>query len=136
MKEYMTSFGVPITSKVVGGTMEELQDSISEKLSAMNEKDFPSLENVLTEDEKQARGLKMKNQCIIHLPKPGRLRKGVLLSSEPLYLVDFCRGGDRFLAELTKRQILDLLEGDGIILIHLQASIDEEGNWREREVRL
>lgn len=52
MKEYMTSFGVPITSKVVGGTMEELQDSISEKLSAMNEKDFSSLENVLTEDEK------------------------------------------------------------------------------------
>ena len=52
MKEYMTSFGVPITSKVVGGTMEELQDSISEKLSAMNEKDFLSLENVLTEDEK------------------------------------------------------------------------------------
>lgn len=52
MKEYMTSFGVPITSKVVGGTMEELQDSISEKLSAMNEKDFPSLENVLTEGEK------------------------------------------------------------------------------------
>ena len=38
MKEYITSFGVPITSKVVGGTMEELQDSISEKLSAMNEK--------------------------------------------------------------------------------------------------
>ena len=36
MKEYITSFGVPITSKVVGGTMEEL----------------PSLENVLTEDEK------------------------------------------------------------------------------------
>ena len=52
MKEYITSFGVPITSKVVGGTMEELQDSISEKLSVMNEKDFPSLENVLTEDEK------------------------------------------------------------------------------------
>ena len=52
MKEYITSFGVPITSKVVGGTMEELQDYISEKLSEMNEKDFPSLENVLTEDEK------------------------------------------------------------------------------------
>jgi hypothetical protein len=86
--------------------------------------------------KKQARGLKMKNQCIIHLPKPGRLRKGVLLSSEPLYLVDFCRGGDRFLAELTKQQILDLLEEDGIILIHLQASIDEEGNWRKREVRV
>ena len=52
MKEYITSFGVPITSKVVGGTMEELQKAIGEKLSAMNEKDFPSLENVLVESEK------------------------------------------------------------------------------------
>ena len=59
MKEYITSFGVPITSKVVGGTMEELQDSISEKLSAMNEKDFPSLENVLTEDEKASKGVRL-----------------------------------------------------------------------------
>lgn len=52
MKEYVTSFGVPITSKVIGGTMEELQEAIGEKLSAMNEKDFPSLENVLVESEK------------------------------------------------------------------------------------
>ena len=79
----------------------------------------------------------MKNQCIIHLPKPGRLRKGVLLSSEPLYLLEFFRkNGERCLMELTKRQILDLLEEGGIILIHLQASIDEEGNWRKREVRV
>lgn len=79
----------------------------------------------------------MKNQCIIHLPKLGRLRKGVLLSSEPLYFLEFCRkDGERCLMELTTRQILDLLEEDGIILIHLQASIDEEGNWRKREVRL
>ena len=79
----------------------------------------------------------MKNQCIIHLPKPGRLRKGVLLSSEPLYLLEFSRtDGKRYLMELTKQQILDLLKEDGIILIHLQASIDEEGNWRKREVRL
>lgn len=79
----------------------------------------------------------MKNQCIIHLPKPGRLKKGVLLFSEPLYLLEFCRKNrERCLMELTKQQILDLLEEDGIILIHLQASIDEEGNWRKREVRL
>ena len=79
----------------------------------------------------------MKNQHIIWMRKPGRLRKGVLLSSEPLYLLEFCRKkGERCLMELTKRQILDLLEEDGIILIHLQASIDEEGNWRKREVRL
>ena len=79
----------------------------------------------------------MNGQRAIHFPKPGRLRKGVLLSSEPLYLLEFCRkNGERCLMELTKQQILDLLEEDGIILIHLQASIDEEGNWRKREVRL
>ena len=128
MKEYVTSFGVPITSKVIGGTMEELQEAIGEKLSAMNEKDFPSLENVLVESE---------NQHIIRVRKPESFKKGVLLSSEPLYLLEFCRkNGERCLMELTKRQILDLLEEDGIILIHLQASIDEEGNWRKREVRL
>ena len=38
--------------------------------------------------------------------------------------------------ELTKRQILDLLEEDGIILIHLEASMNEQGNWRKREVRV
>lgn len=78
----------------------------------------------------------MSNKYTFRLPKLGRLRKGVLLSSEPLYLVDFCRGGDRFLAELTKRQILDLLSEDGITLVHLEASMDEQGNWRKREVRL
>ena len=79
----------------------------------------------------------MNGQRAIHFPKPGWLRKGVLLSSEPLYLLEFCRkNGERCLMELTKRQILDLLEEDGIILIHLQASIDEEGNWRKREVRV
>ena len=56
----------------------------------------------------------MNGQRAIHFPKPGRLRKGVLLSSEPLYL----------------------LEEDGIILIHLEASMNEQGNWRKREVRL
>ena len=78
----------------------------------------------------------MKNQHIIRMQKPEGFKKGVLLSSEPLYLVDFCRGGDRFLAELTKRQFLDLLCKDEITLVHLEASIDEEGNWRKREVRL
>ena len=79
----------------------------------------------------------MNGRCTIHLPKPGRLRKGVLLSSEPLYLLEFSRkDGKRNLMELTKRQIAELLEEDGIILIHLQASVDEQGNWRKREVRL
>ena len=78
----------------------------------------------------------MKNQHIIRMQKSESFKKGVLLSSEPLYLVDFCRGGDRFLAELTKRQFLDLLSEDGITLVHLEASVDEQGNWRKKEVRL
>lgn len=78
----------------------------------------------------------MKNQHIIRMQKSESFKKGVLLSSEPLYLVDFCRGGDRFLAELTKRQFLDLLSEDGITLVHLEASMDEQGNWRKKEVRL
>lgn len=79
----------------------------------------------------------MKNRHIIRMQKPGRFKKGVLLSSEPLYLLEFCRkNGERCLMELTKRQILDLLEEDGIILIHLEASMNEQGNWRKREVRL
>lgn len=79
----------------------------------------------------------MSNQHIIRMPKPERLRKGVLLSSEPLYLLEFFKkDGKRYLMELTKRQIAELLEEEGIILIHLQASIDDEGNWKKREVRL
>ena len=81
--------------------------------------------------------IEMKNQHIIRRQKPESFKKGVLLSSEPLYLLEFCRkDGKRYLMDLTKRKILDLLEEDGIILIHLQASIDEEGNWRKREVRV
>ena len=79
----------------------------------------------------------MSNKYTFRLPKPGRLRKGVLISSEPLYLLEFCRkDGERCLMELTKRQILDLLSEDGITLVHLEASMDEQGNWRKREVRL
>ena len=69
--------------------------------------------------------------------KAREVEKRCSLSSEPLYLLEFSRkDGKRYLMELTKQQILDLLKEDGIILIHLQASIDEEGNWRKREVRL
>ena len=43
-KEFMTSFGVPIVSRIEGGhTVKELQESISRKLSAMNPDAFPSL---------------------------------------------------------------------------------------------
>lgn len=49
MKEHMTSFGVPIVSCIEGGTLEELQESISGKLSAMDVKDFPSLQRTQIE---------------------------------------------------------------------------------------
>lgn len=60
--------------------------------------------------------IEMKNQHIIRMQKPESFKKGVLLSSEPLYLLEFSRkDGKRYLMELTKQQILDLLEEDGII---------------------
>lgn len=43
MKEFMTSFGVPIVCRIEGGTIEDLQESISRKLSAMPADNFPSL---------------------------------------------------------------------------------------------
>ena len=71
--------------------------------------------------------IEMKNQHIIRMPKPGRFKKGVMLSSEPLYLLEFFRkNGERCLMELTKQQILDLLEEDGIILIHRRRGELEE----------
>ncbi len=46
MKEFITSFGVPIRSRIEGGhTEEELQESISKKLSAMDASNFPSLQD-------------------------------------------------------------------------------------------
>ena len=47
MKEYITSFGVPIVSRIEGGTMEDLQKSISEKLSKMDVNQFPSLKKTM-----------------------------------------------------------------------------------------
>lgn len=47
MKEFMTSFGVPIISKIEGEhTEEELMQSIGRKLSAMDLSIFSSLEAV------------------------------------------------------------------------------------------
>ena len=49
-KEFMTSFGVPIVSKIEGGhTVKELQESISRKLSAMDASCFPSLKKKQTD---------------------------------------------------------------------------------------
>lgn len=51
MKEFITSFGVPIVSRIEGGhTEKELQESISRKLSAMNPDAFPSLKQVLKDE--------------------------------------------------------------------------------------
>lgn len=47
MKEFITSFGVPIVSKIEGDyTEKDLQQSISKKLSAMDASRFPSLRSV------------------------------------------------------------------------------------------
>lgn len=44
MEKFMTSFGVPIISRVEGGgTMEDLQESVGKKLSGMDTGKFPSL---------------------------------------------------------------------------------------------
>lgn len=43
MKEHMTAFGVPIISRIEGGTLKELQESIEKKLSEINIERFPSL---------------------------------------------------------------------------------------------
>lgn len=75
---------------------------------------------------------------VIRISNPQKLRKGLRISSEPLFLLTFSRevDGEEYLVELTQKQIAKLLEKDGIRLIHLQASIDEKGNWRKKEVRL
>ena len=80
--------------------------------------------------------MKLHKYPVIRLPKAKR--KGIVLSAEPLFLLTFVREADglEYLVELTQKQIAELLENDGIRLIHLQASIDAEGNWRKKEVRI
>lgn len=75
---------------------------------------------------------------VIRMPNLQKMRKGLRISSEPLFLLVFSReeDGEEYLVELTQKQIAKLLEKDGIHLISLQASIDREGNWRKKEVRL
>ena len=75
---------------------------------------------------------------VIRISNPQKMRKGLRISSEPLFLLTFSRevDGEEYLVELTQKQIAKLLEKDSIHLISLQASIDREGNWRKKEVRL
>lgn len=74
----------------------------------------------------------------ISLPKIGKLQKGVLLRSDPLYWLTYRResDGQSFIEELTQQEMLKLLEAGGIRLIHMEAAVDAEGKWRKREVRL
>lgn len=78
------------------------------------------------------------NYLILRMPKPQKMRKGLRISSEPLFLLTFFReaDGEEYMAELTQKQIAKLLSAEDVKLIHLQASIDEEGNWRKKEVRI
>ena len=82
--------------------------------------------------------MKLHNYPILRMPKPQKLRKGLRISSEPLFLLTFFReaDGEEYLVELTQKQIANLLAAEGVKLIHLQASIDAEGNWRKKEVRI
>ena len=67
---------------------------------------------------------------VIRISNSQKLRKGLRISSEPLFLLTFSReiDGEEYLVELTQKQIAKLLEKDSIHLISLQASIDREGN--------
>lgn len=82
--------------------------------------------------------MNVHNYPILRMPKPQKLRKGLRISSEPLFLLTFYReaDGEEYLVELTQKQIANLLAAEGVKLIHLQASIDAEGNWRKKEVRI
>ena len=80
--------------------------------------------------------MNIHNYPIVRMPKPQKLRKGLRVSSEPLFLLTFYREVDdqEYLVELTQKQIANLLEAEDVKLIHLQASIDKDGNWRKKEV--
>ena len=41
---YMSSLGIPIVSKIEGGTFEDLKKSIAEKLSNIKISEYPSLQ--------------------------------------------------------------------------------------------
>ena len=81
--------------------------------------------------------MRVHNYPLLRMPRPRKMRKGLRISSEPLFMLTFYReaDGEECLAELTQKQIVKLLEGEGVKLIHLQASIDETGKWRKKEVR-
>lgn len=82
--------------------------------------------------------MNVHNYPILRMPKPQKLREGLRISSGPLFLLTFYReaDGEEYMAELTQKQIANLLAAEGVKLIHLQASIDAEGNWRKKEVRI
>ena len=55
LKERMTAFGIPIVSKIEGDfTLEDLQKSISKKLSGRNILDFVDLDALEEDDVNEA----------------------------------------------------------------------------------
>lgn len=82
--------------------------------------------------------MNVHNYPILRMPNPQKLRKGLRMSSEPLFLLTFISQADgkEYMAELTQKQIAKLLAAEDVKLVHLQASIDEDGNWRRKEVRI
>lgn len=51
MKKHMTSFGVCIVTKVDNGNLENLQEAIGKKVSALDVNQFPSLLNISTREK-------------------------------------------------------------------------------------
>lgn len=51
MKKHMTSFGVCIVTKVDNGNLENLQEAIGQKVSALDVNQFPSLLNISTREK-------------------------------------------------------------------------------------
>lgn len=51
MDKYMTSFGIPITYSVEGGTIEDVRKSASKKLENIKLSNFPSLAKLIKENQ-------------------------------------------------------------------------------------
>lgn len=51
VKEYMTSFGIPIVCRIEGGnSIKDVQDSLAKRLKNLKLRDYPSLELAVEQD--------------------------------------------------------------------------------------
>lgn len=94
------------------------------------------VQDVKQKDITGERNMNIHKYPVIRISNSQKLRKRLRLTSEPLFLLVFTREDEEYLVELTQKQIAKLLSAEDVKLIHLQASIDEEGNWRKKEVRI